>query len=116
MNETNAPLTPPNMGSLYLNSHALEWESTELEGFWVKKLYENPDNGEKTWLMKMDPGAYCGPHTHDEFEQIYVLQGSMEDHNGTIKAGEFVCRAPGDSHTATTSDGALVLLFFSRYR
>ena len=108
------PLGVPD-GSAYLDAETLAWQATELPGFWTKKLYENPANGEFTILMKMDPGASCGAHAHAEFEQFYVLEGEIEDDHKVIKAGEYVCRAPGDEHMAKTKSGATLLLMYSRH-
>ena len=102
-------------GSQYVRSVCQPWEPTELPGFWLKRLYENYQRGEKTWLMKVDPGAVSDAHAHDEFEQFYVLEGRLIDDSGVLEAGDFVCRAPGDMHSARSDVGALVLLVYTRH-
>ena len=108
-------LTTPAAGSRYLDGLNMQWEETELEGFWLKRLYEDPERGEKTWLMRMDPGARVGPHAHhDEFEQVYVLDGSFNDDSQTLVSGDYACRAPGAIHGGSTEEGALILVMFSK--
>lgn len=107
-------VTPPVAASQYLKSADMPWESTGDTGFRIKRLYEDEAHGERTWLMQVDPGAYSPSHAHAEFEQFYVLDGSIRDDHGTMHAGDFVCRPPGDRHWAASDDGALVLLIYTR--
>lgn len=107
------PIAPPAAGSVYLDADDTAWEPSGTAGFWIKPLFENPESGEKTWLMKVDPGAFAPAHAHEELEQVYVLQGSFYDQDRVIEAGDFVCRAPGEPHTSGSDEGALILLVYS---
>jgi quercetin dioxygenase-like cupin family protein len=71
------------------------------------------ERGEKTLLMKGDAGAFAPLHAHAEFEQIYVLEGSLYDDEKVLKAGDYCCRAAGAPHSAGTRDGVLVLLIYT---
>ena len=73
-----------------------------------------PAKGERTLLMKVDPGAAFPLHAHEEVEQIYVLSGSFFDQDRTLRAGDYACRAPGAMHTAGSEEGAVMLLIYSR--
>ena len=102
-------------GSVYRAAAAARWEATGEPGFWCKRLHEVP--GQRTWLMRVDPGAWSPPHAHeDELEQIYVLEGSFHDDDRVMRAGDFCCRAPGAMHSAGSEEGAIVLLVYSRDR
>jgi quercetin dioxygenase-like cupin family protein len=107
------PIAPPVAGSVYLDADEAAWQPSGVEGFWIRPLFENPSSGEKTWLMKVDPGAFAPSHAHEELEQVYVLQGSFYDQDRVIGAGDFVCRAPGEPHTSGSNEGAVVLLVYS---
>lgn len=110
-----AMLTTPRTGSHYIAGLKMPWEETDYEGFWLKRLYEDTERGEKTWLMRMDPGAHVGPHAHDdEFEQVFVLEGSFNDDNETLEPSDYACRAPGAIHGGYTEKGALILVIFSK--
>ena len=105
----------PVEGSQYFASTTSEWQPTEIKGFWMKPLFEDRIRGEKTMLMKVDAGAYAPSHNHDgEFEQIYVIEGSFYDQNGTMKAGDYCCRAPDAAHTSGSVDGAVVMLIYTK--
>jgi quercetin dioxygenase-like cupin family protein len=108
------PLRGPVAGSSYLKAAQMPWQPTEDKKFWIKPLYEDVDKGEKTLLMKVDPGAFAPRHAHDDFEQFFVLEGSLFDEEQTMKAGDYVCRAPGAMHTAGSEEGAIVLLVYTK--
>lgn len=103
---------PLAQGSSYRAAAAAEWEETGDPGFRYKRLYEAP--GQRTWLMRVEPGAFSPPHAHEgELEQIYVLEGSFYDDDRLMRAGDFCCRAPGAMHSAGSDEGAVVLLVYS---
>src|ERR1700722_9872525 len=52
----------------------------------------NPERGEMTCLLKLEPGAYIPFHKHPEIEQTLVLQGSVQDHEGIAMAGDYIWR------------------------
>jgi anti-sigma factor ChrR (cupin superfamily) len=108
-----SPMPLPRRESSSVEADATEWQECGADGFLLKALMEDPDAGLKTWLMKVEPGAFAASHAHAEVEQIYVLEGSFYDQRKTYHAGEYIVRAPGAMHTAGSDTGALVLLFYS---
>ncbi len=112
--QDTSTINPPVAASRYLAAGDIEWQATEYVGFWIKPLYENAEAGERTLLMKVDPGAFASSHTHDELEQFYVLEGSLFDDQHELRAGDYCCRAAGTPHTAGSRDGAVVLLVYTR--
>jgi quercetin dioxygenase-like cupin family protein len=110
-----AGILGPVVGSKRYQSSSVEWQPTEEEGFWIKPLFEDRERGERTLLMKVDPGAFSPMHTHPgELEQIYVLQGSFYDQDATMGPGSYCCRAPDAAHEAGSKDGAILLLIYTR--
>ena len=100
--------------SAYMTTVDTDWEATDSDGFWVKRLYEDPTRGETTWLMRIDAGAYSPPHAHEVFEQVYVLEGSFYDDDRLVRAGEFCARSPGAVHSAASDDGAIMLVIYTK--
>ena len=96
-----------------LKSEEFSWEGCDGPGFWVKPLIEDESQGIGSWLMKVDAGAFSEMHGHNEYEQIYVLEGSFYDQDHVYGPGDFIVRAPGALHTAGSKAGAVVLLFYS---
>jgi anti-sigma factor ChrR (cupin superfamily) len=105
----------PIQGSAYYCAGPEAWQATESKGFWIKPLFEDASRGEKTLLMKIDPGAYVTSHTHEgELEQLWVLEGSFYDQDRTLNVGDYCCRAPNAAHTAGSAHGAIVLVIYTR--
>jgi len=63
-------------------------------------------------LRKLDPGAVVPLHEHTALEQTFVLEGTIEDHEGVCGPGQFVWRPAGNQHEAVAPNGALILGFF----
>jgi len=99
--------------SSYMTTVDTDWEATDSEGFWVKRLYEDEQRGERTWLMRVDAGAYSPPHAHEEFEQVYLLEGSFYDGDRLLNAGDYCARAPGAMHSTACDDGARMLVIYT---
>ena len=53
-------------------------------------------------------------HMHPELEQAYVLEGSMEDHDGVARAGDFVWRKGQSKHDNTSHEGAVILAVYRK--
>ena len=106
-------ITLPAAGSSDINAHDIAWQDSGSQGFWIKPLIEDGNQGLRTWLMKVDVGAFSPMHAHEEIEQIYVIEGSFYDQDKTYKPGDLIIRAPGAMHTAGSEEGSLVLLFYS---
>ena len=92
---------------------AAEWESSAATGFSYKPLFEDAQAGLKTMLMKVEAGALAAPHSHDQLEQVLVLEGEFYDEYRDYGPGDFVVRAPGAMHTGGSRSGATVLLIYS---
>ena len=100
-------------GSTYVKPSKMDWKPTRFEKVSIKVLYEDPDRGEMTCLLKLEPGAHIPFHKHPEMEQSLVLEGSVEDHDGIATAGDYVWRKPGSAHDNNSPGGAVL---FAVYR
>lgn len=114
IDDSNCIAPVASAASAYMTAVDADWEATGSDGFWVKRLYEDAARGETTWLMRVDAGAYSPPHAHEEFEQVYVLEGSFYDDDRLVRAGEFCARSPGAVHSAASDDGAIMLVIYTR--
>jgi anti-sigma factor ChrR (cupin superfamily) len=65
-----------------------------------------------TALFRWQPGAELTLHEHVEIEQTFVIEGSLEDEEGEVTAGNYVWRPKGNRHSARSPRGALVLSMF----
>jgi len=105
------PNTDAKLASRFLDVPNMPWEKTKFPGIQIKVLYSDAD-GITTALFKLAPGAVVPLHEHTALEQTYVLEGTLEDHEGVCGPGQFVWRPAGNQHEATAPNGALILGFF----
>src|SRR5579859_638603 len=100
------------LASRYVDVDDLPWKPTPCPGIDMKVLVEDPATGLLTALFRWQPGAELALHEHVEIEQTFVLQGSLEDDEGEVTAGNYVWRPKGNRHIAKSPNGALVLSVF----
>ena len=81
------PENPPELASRYLDVPNMPWEKTKFPGIYIKVLYSD-DSGITTALFRLDPGAVVPLHEHAALEQTYVLEGTIEDHEGVCGPGQ----------------------------
>jgi anti-sigma factor ChrR (cupin superfamily) len=105
------PVADPALASRYLDVPSMPWEATKFPGIRIKVLYSD-DSGMTTALFRLDPGAVVPLHEHTALEQTYVLEGTLEDHEGVAGPGQFVWRPAGNQHEAVAPNGAVLLGFF----
>ena len=87
----------PELASHYLDVPNMPWEDTGFAGIKIKILYSDL-NGITTALFKLDPGAVVPLHEHTALEQTFVIEGTLEDHEGACGPGQFVWRPAGNTH------------------
>jgi quercetin dioxygenase-like cupin family protein len=82
------------------------WMQSPVPGVQMKRLL-----GEKTLLVRMQPGAVYPTHHHREAEQCYVLEGSVTDSDGvTVRAGDFICMGADTMHRPIHTDTGCTFL------
>ncbi|MBN9491615.1 MAG: cupin domain-containing protein [Alphaproteobacteria bacterium] len=92
----------------------MDWKPTRFEKITIKVLYEDAGKGEMTCLLKLEPGAHVPFHKHPEIEQSFVLEGSVEDHDGVARAGDYIWRKPGSLHENWSPNGAVLLAVYRK--
>jgi anti-sigma factor ChrR (cupin superfamily) len=101
----------PALATRFIDVPNMPWEATKFPGIQIKVLYSD-DDGRTTALFKLAPGAVVPLHEHTALEQTYVLEGTLEDHEGVCGPGQFCWRPAGNQHEAVAPKGALILGFF----
>jgi anti-sigma factor ChrR (cupin superfamily) len=108
---TNEDMIGP-LASRYVDVAGLPWKPTPCAGIEMKVLLEDKETGLLTALFRWQPGSELALHEHVEVEQTFVLEGSLEDDEGEVTAGNYVWRPKGNRHIAKSPNGALVLSIF----
>jgi anti-sigma factor ChrR (cupin superfamily) len=63
------------------------------------------------FLIRMKPGGSSTPHEHTGHEEFLLLDGELEDCDGTVfRAGDFVSYSPGSKHYSVSPKGCLMLV------
>jgi anti-sigma factor ChrR (cupin superfamily) len=104
------PENPPELASRLIDAPNIPWEPTKFPGIEIKVLYT--DGTVTTALFKLAPGAVVPLHEHTALEQTYVLEGTLEDHEGVCGPGQYVWRPAGNKHEAVSPNGCVILSFF----
>ena len=98
------PVNPPELRSTFVAASSMPWQQTDFDGIQMKILYRD-DEGRSTILFKMAPGAVVPLHEHTALEQTYMLEGSLEDAEGSCGAGDFVWRPAATSTSPIPQTG-----------
>ena len=107
-----AAASPPlALASRFIETTSVPWIENG-PGHKSKVIYYDPVTDMLTFVSKLDPGARIPPHTHEDLEQTYVLEGSLLDDEGECTAGNFVIRAEGSRHSPTAPKGCTMIVFF----
>ena len=111
--KASAPVNLPHLRSNLVAASKMAWQPTQFSGIEMKILYSDGE-GRSTILFKMAPGAVVPLHEHTALEQTFMLEGSLEDAEGSCGVGDFVWRPGGNIHAAHAPDGATFLAVFNR--
>jgi anti-sigma factor ChrR (cupin superfamily) len=61
-------------------------------------------------MLRIKPNLTDKPHIHNDFEWVYVLEGSFNDQTGFHKKGDFIINTTEGIHQITTTDEGCLLL------
>jgi hypothetical protein len=81
--------------------------------FWAPLTFDRA-TGKGCFLIRFLPGGTSTPHEHHGYEEFYVAEGSVIDHDGVeYKAGHFVSLKPGTKHFSHSPNGALLVAWLT---
>lgn len=71
------------------------------------------DDGEyEAFLIRFEPGGSSTLHEHTGTEEFLVLEGELEDSDGTVlRTGDFVSYPPGSRHSSVSPTGCILAVF-----
>ena len=88
-----------------------EWVDSPVAGI-QRRLIER-DGGEvarATSLVRYAPGSNFEQHTHELGEEIFVLDGVLNDESGSFGAGTYIKNPPGSSHAPGSATGCTLFV------
>ena len=86
-----------------IDTTAEEWRPGLNDGLSVMPLYER--HSEHVALVRFAPGTHFGRHDHPGGEEIFVLDGVLEDEHGRYPKGTWLRNPPGSAHEPFSTDG-----------
>ena len=111
-NADEIQLVPTDGQTDVLDVHAMAWMPLA-PGVRCKVLYRDERTGLSCVLFNFAAGATTPRHVHTGLECTYVIEGSLEDHDSVLSAGNFAMRRAGSVHQAHAPQGSLHIAFFT---
>jgi len=93
---------------LALDTAKGEWQAGRTPGLQVLPLYAEDGYPEVMRLVRYAPGTDFPRHDHPGGEEIYVIEGALEDEFGEHGAGAWMRYPAGSVHTPRSAGGCLL--------
>ena len=65
-------------------------------------------------LYTFPKGSSYPEHTHDSWEQLYMVSGKLRISGMELEQGDFAFTEPGDTHSVDILEDTLVLISFGK--
>lgn len=73
-------------------------------------LSYDPESGQGSYIMRMEPGAETEVHTHEYNEEYFIIEGDLVESDGVVLGpGDMVIFKPGTRHNSRTVNGCLLI-------
>ena len=89
-----------------IDTNAARWHPHAIDGVEVLPLYDSADHPESIRLIRAKPGVRFPSHHHPGGEEIYVIDGALQDENSLYETGDWVRLPHGSAHEPFTERGA----------
>jgi len=64
-------------------------------------------------LLRMEPGCEGPVHRHGDYDEFFMIEGSLVDSDGTkVTAGDYVVFEPGTIHYTDSPEGCVILVTY----
>lgn len=84
------------------------WEQLR-KGILIKRLARDDVRNIQIDILRIEPGFKDSPHWHDDWEWVYILEGSLEDDKGVHKQGDFLINCKDAGHQPTSKGGCTLI-------
>ena len=91
-----------------IDTNAADWQPTPFEGIEMLPLYSSNVYPESVLLIRSRAGAPSPHHSHPGGEEIFVIEGAIEDEFGRYEKGDWVRYPAGSEHKLHSDTGALL--------
>lgn len=98
-------MDPADQKRVVLDTNALDWQPGPEPGVDIKPLHEFGD--EKVMLMRILAGTRIPRHRHEAGTELFVLEGTLADENGTYPKGAWLRQPTGSVHEPFSDEGCV---------
>ena len=98
-------MEPEDRRSVRIDTLGTPWTPASEPGRLVMPLHSA--EGETVSLMKLEPETSLERHEHPAGEEVWVLEGILEDEDGSYPKGTWLRNPPGSSHAPRTAAGCI---------
>ncbi len=91
--------------SVRVDTARTPWSRGNETGLLVMPLHST--ERERVSLMKLAPGTRLARHAHPAGEELWVLEGVLEDDDGVYRKGTWLRHPPGSAHAPRTRAGCV---------
>ena len=89
-----------------IDTNAARWQPHAIDGVESLPLYSSDRYPETVRLVRAGPGVRFLAHNHPGGEEIFVIDGTLQDENGVYGKGAWVRMPHGSAHEPFTDSGA----------
>lgn len=96
---------------IVLHADQMAWQASPIQG--VERQMLDRKGGEvarATSVVRYAPNTQFISHTHDDGEEILVLDGCFSDEGGNYPAGTYLRNPPGSQHAPFSTEGCTLFV------
>lgn len=98
-------MPPDDQAHVRIDTTSAPWLPGPVDGAEVMPLHAH--DSEEVTLCRLAPGARLGRHEHPGGEEIFVVEGVLEDELGRYPSGTWVRNPPGSAHAPYSEQGCV---------
>ena len=95
---------------LVVDTRAGTWQRAQPDGPERMELFRDAAHGESVTLVRFPPRAGVEGDLHTGGEEVYVLEGLLEDEHGRYPAGTWLRQPHGSSHSPFSTAGCTLFV------
>lgn len=99
---------PTDAAQLVINTRQAAFQPGAAEGISVLPLHNHGE--EYVRLVRFAPGAHLKQHLHPGGEEVYVIEGVLQDEHGAYQAGSWLRSPHGSGHAPFSDQGCLIYI------
>jgi anti-sigma factor ChrR (cupin superfamily) len=97
---------PRDTARVVIDSRTAAWMPMPVPGVTLLPLHEF--GSEQVGLLRWQRGTRYPLHEHPGGEEIYVIEGTLQDEEGRYAAGTWLRNPPGSRHAPYSDEGCLL--------